>query len=148
MLTRNLDTIAAKRQLVRPHTEPCRQVPLQVSPHEGQAVYKRSYSARSAHVIVRDPNQQSVRPENVHTAALRISTKSGAEQETGCTGIRFIDNAWVKQVYLENLLNWRYGELRCYVIDGRVRRVIQTAPWNGGTWTDELSQCLPLEVAV
>ncbi|KAL1751917.1 hypothetical protein FB107DRAFT_221025 [Schizophyllum commune] len=148
VLTANLDAIAREMATARPLTEARNFTENRL---EVVGVYKRGYSSRCDDVvIVRSEGDIVMRPENIHKTPIKLARRAAEKEQrmTPSTGFHIIDHDWLVQAYMRSLHDHRFGELRCYVIGGRVTRIVQTSPWKDGTWTEKLSRgCLTRQKA-
>ncbi|KAI5894454.1 uncharacterized protein SCHCODRAFT_02664994 [Schizophyllum commune H4-8] len=129
VLTANLDAIARDMATARPLTETRKFTENRL---EVVGVYKRGYSSRCDDVvIVRSDADAVMRPENVYKTPIRLVRRTAEKEQrmTPSTGFHIIDHDWLVQAYMRSLHDHRFGELRCYVIGGRVKRIVQTSPW-------------------
>lgn len=149
VLTANLDAIAREMATARPLTEARNFTENRL---EVVGVYKRGYSSRCDDVvIVRSEGDIVMRPENIHKTPIKLARRAAEKEQrmTPSTGFHIIDHDWLVQAYMRSLHDHRFGELRCYVIGGRVTRIVQTSPWKDGTWTEKLSRgCLTRQKAL
>ncbi|KAI5825014.1 hypothetical protein K523DRAFT_192977, partial [Schizophyllum commune Tattone D] len=55
--------------------------------------------------------------------------------------------SWVSQVTIPSLLDYHFGELRVFVVGGKVTRTIQTAPWNNALYSEVIRSGVPTRAA-
>ncbi|KAI4524546.1 hypothetical protein K525DRAFT_193724 [Schizophyllum commune Loenen D] len=116
ILANTLTRIAAEiTHTLRPPTH--RLPPNPIGPASAGFVRKRGYSAHADHVVFDRPTGVN----SVDDLPL-IPSPSGSA---------LIDESWHEQEFIDTLHDPRFGELRCYVVGGEMRRVLKTVPVDG-----------------
>ncbi|KAI5822284.1 hypothetical protein K523DRAFT_358492 [Schizophyllum commune Tattone D] len=126
-LNHNLDLISREMETFRPCTKACNRQEIISEPG---TVYKRSFSARSDHVIINGHDKPVLHP----------SQGPGAPSP-----FDFVNEGWIQQAYLKDVVDPSLGELRVYVVNGEITRALQTCPWEGTIWAQSTKgRCLRL----
>ncbi|KAL1672086.1 hypothetical protein EV122DRAFT_225386 [Schizophyllum commune] len=151
ILHANLDYIALAHNPphFRPRTRPGRLF----VPGERDVVHKRGYSARSDGVIMYDhPDAPTISGVSGEAARVQDADKSGIWSKLGTCNLpptddRLVSSSWVSQVTIPSLLDYHFGELRVFVVGGKVTRTIQTAPWNNALYSEVIRSGVPTRAA-
>ncbi|KAL1754272.1 hypothetical protein FB107DRAFT_291790 [Schizophyllum commune] len=117
LLANTLTKIAA--EVTHTPRPPTRLLPANpIGPASAGFVRKRGYSAHADHVIFDRPTG--------------VNSVDDLPLIPSSSGSALIDQSWHEQEFIDTLHDPRFGELRCYVVGGEVRRVLKTVPVNGG----------------
>ncbi|TRM67298.1 hypothetical protein BD626DRAFT_535200 [Schizophyllum amplum] len=125
-LHKNLDDIALRRDHARPRTVH--------ADHNAalshKSVYKRSYSARSDAVYVNTVDGIPTRTQDTTSRGVtsHSSSQAPAPAYGVSTGFELLDHGWLAQTHLPLLKMYQFGELRVWIVGGKISRVIQTCP--------------------